>query len=274
MPNTPEVYTPPEAPNPLLKKKINKTPPKDNDQNTVSPKDRVEDTRFRINRRSFLRKAVLGGALITIEQLIARGYITKWIFNPETDIFGNSEREAVNKQETSLLYLFNGYDNDQGIDGIKQFTKNVAIVSKAVNKDTFNQINFYDKGTWGTSSTDVLFKGLDNFFKDILTQSGRNNIRSLIDTNVPTYKEEYYGNLQKIENYLKSKNLPININLDSLRAFMLTPKEGLGLGYNQEEVGILFDTLNSYRSSNINTTLTQRINQFNAANNIPYSILN
>lgn len=224
-----------------------------------------------LTRRQFF-VTIINGAL-TLGYAYGAGQIGKALvidrlMNPSV----SGENAAIESEETVLLYLFDGANSDLRSDGVSVLSRDLAIASLGVNADNQKPVNFLDRSTWGHSELNVYFRAMDKFFDDILTTSGRDNLRRLLGKNGESSASVRLDHISQFESFLHNNRLPDNASLYDLQTFFTTPKEGRGLGYTLDQWNLIQDTLHAYRNSAPTPALKDRINKINEQSGTSFRI--
>lgn len=229
-----------------------------------------------MTRRQFFETIINGTAVAAYAFGVYKAYeffgkdVVERFINPNV----SKEGEAINSQEVVLFYFLNGASQDPKKDGVSTFARDIAIASLGVNVVNQKPVNFLDRSTWGHSELTVYMGAMDRFFTDIVTDAGRNNLRSSIDRYAGSRSEEYKKQIAKYEAYVQKNPLEQWENpMDQLGGFFTAdPTEKGGLGYSQDQWNLITETLNAYRSSSMTPELKEKLNKVNEKSGTSFRI--
>lgn len=225
----------------------------------------------KVSRRELFQK--VRALAIGIPATIILAKLVEWsgiigAYQRTTSEDPRKREQNLQKLEVMNLSILSGPQSG----GINQFTKDVATIAARSTNDNGQPIDFSNSSTWSSSEIEVYFQGLDRFTNDLQSQEGRGRIRSYINNLNTQYAGEYNGYVDGYEAYLKSNNLFVNGNQETVKGFFTASVDRGGLGYQPDKANLFFDSLNGYRKSSMPRDLKQRINQFNQENQLPQQI--
>lgn len=240
----------------------------------VPPSRTVEHvTADRVTRKEVLKWAagalLVGGAgfLVWLDRKSKKRFLTlERLLNPEykADFKGDiGERRGWPAVEKEIFQL---YILDEP-EGAKVLCKDIAILSRSVNRDTYEDVVFEDYKTWGRSELYELVKHYARLMGHLKTVSGREQIKKGIDEHGGAYKDHYYGNLAKLEGWIEEEGLKADLSPDQLEEFFTDE-----LKYSKEAWGILQDLESAWHKKDFRGDLKERINQFNEKNKVEFKI--
>ncbi len=226
-----------------------------------------------LTRRQFFETVINAGAALlygaAVYKIVESQQIIERLTNP---VIGGQET-ATQSQEVVLLYFFNGVSPDPKVDGEKVFARDLAIASLGINADNKKPVNFLDLSTWGHSELTVYMGAMDRLFTDILTVSGRNNLRNNIDKYGGERSDVYRAQITKFEDYLQKNNQTGDTDMEQLKNFFrVDPVEKGGLGYSEDQWNLIADTLTAYRTSSLTPALKERVNKVNEGSGTSFRI--
>ncbi len=224
-----------------------------------------------LTRRQFVLWIVNGSTALGYAYgagLIGKSLIVDRLMNPSA----SEEGAAIENEETVLLYLLDGANSDPRSDGVNVLARDLAIASLGVNVDNQQPVNFLDRSTWGHSELNVYFRAMDQFFIDIPTTSGRQNLRRLLGKSGGGSLSTRLNHISQFEAFLHNNRLPDNASLYDLQTYFTTPREAQGLGYTLDQWNLIQDSLHAYRNSALTPALKERINKVNERSGTAFRI--
>ena len=224
-----------------------------------------------LTRRQFFVTVINGafslGYLYAAER-VGKSVLIDNLMNPAV----TGEGIAIESEESALVYLLDGASSDPRSDGVNVLAKDIAIASLGINSDNQKPVNFIDRSSWGHSELNVYFRSMDQFFTDILTTSGRENLRKVVNRKNGSHTKIDLDHISQFESYLTNNHLPNNASAQDLQTYFTTSKENKGLGYTADQWNLIKDTLQAYRNSNLTPALKDRINKVNEQSGTSFRI--